>query len=57
MASKSTASMSFFFIIDLHHMKEATDEKDALPEAVLYFHPPDDQIKQQVVFLVCLNIE
>ncbi|CAF1269692.1 unnamed protein product [Rotaria sordida] len=47
MASKATKPNLFFFIFDFYLMKGAQDDNDILPEAILYFYPRDEQIRQQ----------
>ena len=39
---------SYFFLVDFHYMKGASDELDVLPDAIVYFYPPKEDLKKQV---------
>jgi hypothetical protein len=40
--------ISYFFIFDFYHGKGSTDEVDLLPESIIYFYSPKEDLKRQV---------
>ena len=47
-AAAANKITSYFFLFDFYHMKGAGDDVDLLPESILYFYPPNDNLKEQV---------
>ena len=40
--------ISYFFLFDFYHMKGSTDDIDLLPESIVYFYPPKEDLMRQV---------
>ncbi len=45
--------ISYFFIFDFYHVKGSSDDMDLLPESIIYFYPPKEDIKKQVFNNLC----
>lgn len=48
MASKMPSQIPYFFIFDFYIMQGSNDSNDMLPKAIIYFYPPDEQIRNEV---------
>ncbi len=40
--------ISYFFLYDFYHAKGSSDDIDLLPESIIYFYPPKEDLKKQV---------